>query len=279
MTWVALAWLGAAGATAWGLHSLDRYVAEGQPDVECRLEWTSLPPWLEGPDGERALDEIAAAADLRADDDFHAPTLCERVGTNLRQSPWVADVHRVVKQPRGIVRIEASFREPFAYVETYGRAYLVDETGVRLPPACSAASLRPADAFVITGVFEAVPEVGQPWEGDDLAAGLRLVRFLRNAAAQGRLTFRAWVKAIDVANFDGRERPIDGKLRLRTILPRCYINWGEAPGEEFPIDASADRKLELLRVYYNEHGGQFPDGWVCDVRGPDGVRRWEYTGG
>lgn len=267
-TWALLGWSALLLALVWGLRHLEQQVTAPRSDVRCRLEWVDLPPWLAISDNQWVGNEIEAAANLRPDDDIRDPQLCARVGKGLESSPWVAGVQRVTKRPNGAVRVDATFREPFAFIAVRGRAYLVDEAGVRLPSECMAAAIDPEDWLTITGVAEPIPDVGQAWGGRDLAGGLALVRYLRNAVAQGRLPFRSSLRAVDVANYDGAENTFDAKLRLRTIHPRCYIRWGEPPGEEYPVQPSADRKLEMLASVYADRG-QLPEG-VLDVLDPEG---------
>ena len=276
-TWVLIGWAGTIVAAAWGMNYLEQYVQAARPNVPCRLEWIDLPNWLSAPDNAWVLYQIGQAIDARPDDDVYDPELCRRVGQSLAGSPWVERVERVTKQPDGTVRVQAAFREPLAFVESRGRAYLVDGTGVRLPLEYSPDFLGPSDLFVVVGVSGPIPDIGQAWSGKDpqqpavdLAAGLKLVRFLHDAAVQGRLPFRAWLRKIDVANFDGRDNKFDGRLRIRTIHPNCYIDWGLPPGEEATVDtASASRKLDLLNALYAEQG-QLP-ARILVVRWKEGV--------
>lgn len=272
----------AATALLWGMGEADRSVRQGWKSLPVQIEWFGVPDWLSDPGGARALEEIKLAAGVRAEEDADDPELCERVASGLRQCPWVAEVHRVSKHVNDVgvcvVRVQASYRDPFAYVEWRDRAHLVDGVGVRLPVECNASLIDPTEAFVITGVSEPPPPTGQPWPGDDLTAGLRLVQVLKDATVRGELPFRSSLRAIDVAKFRRRESAKDGDLRIRTVQPRSYIVWGEPPGD-VGVEASPARKLGILRSYYADNGGQLPDGYVYDVRGADGIRRWEYRGG
>lgn len=289
-TWTLIGWAFGLVAVVWGLQRVTQYVKTRQAQLPWRLEWVSLPQWLRAPAYEWVREEIEYAAGLQADDHVHAPDLCERVGRNLAASPWVATVQRVSKYVRpdpntgrdeAVLQIEATFREPLALVEMSRRAYVVDSQGVLLPVEYGADYVNPADPnmpMLIVGVAQPAPEVGAIWPGEDLAAGLTLAKYLRAAAADGRLSFRSSLKAIDVGNYDLGENAFDGRLRLRTILPRCYIRWGEPPGQEYPIEVDADRKLEMLRTLYATQG-QFPDGWILDVRKEDGIERQEFPGG
>ena len=115
-----------------------------------------------------------------------------------------------------------------------------------------------------------MPAEGEPWSGDDLAAGLRLIEFLKEATARGEVPFRSSLRTVDVANYKLRADKLDGELRIRTVYPRCYINWGLPPGEEYNIEASASRKVEMLRALYKERG-ELPE-LTLDVRGAEGIR-------
>ena len=253
--WALLGWSAAAVIVIYGLKYLDSHVSETQPLVVEQLLWADLPQWLDDPSHQSELDAIGAAAGVRQGDDLRDPGLCERVTEGLSACPWVSEVHEVSKQPGGIVRLSASYREPFAYVDVNGRAYLVDETGVRLPSESGTAFLKTTDWFVITGVTAPIPELGGEWSGDDLSAGLRLVYFLQDAASRGKLPFRSWIKSVDVANVGRRVSRFDGELRIRTIHPDCYVNWGLPPGDEYPIEAEAELKLGYLLNEFAKHGG------------------------
>lgn len=267
--WQLIGWSATFVAVVWGLGRLDQRVRGQNPAAQCVIEWDGLPAWLTGAGGDQALADIAAAADLRPDDDIHDPELCRRVAAGLQASAWVAEVRRVSKRPDGVVRIDARYREPFAYVEHAGVVYRVDREGVRLPlPATYRVDFIQDkfwnDWFRIVGPSGVVPREGEPWPGDDLAAGLRLVQFLRDATARGEVPFRSSLRAIDVANFGLRKSPDDGQLRIRTIHPRSYIRWGEPPGEEYEVESPARRKLDMLRSVYAKRGF-LPEG-ILDVR-------------
>jgi hypothetical protein len=271
--WIAVGWSATLLAVAWGMHRMDRLVRAAQANATCRLEWADLPPWLSGPSAEQTLQQLSQAANLRPEADVHDPALCRRVGEGLAQSPWVAEVKRVSKRADGVVRAHATFREPFAFVESAGVVYLVDSAGVRLPHRYLADYVQDRfwnDWLRITGATGAVPDEGQPWPGDDLAAGLRLAAYLKEATARGEVPFRSSLRAIDVSNAGLRRNKFDGQLRIRTVQPRGYIDWGLPPGEEYNVECTAARKLEMLRALYAERG-QLPEA-TLDVRGSDGIR-------
>lgn len=274
---MALLWALTIAGVGWGMEQARQQARAIHATAPLRLQWTTLPRWLDTPQNRVVLDEIETAAGLLPTDDLHDPDICRRVAGGLTRSPWVASVERVVKLPDGAVSVNATFREPLAYVDVRGRAYLVDTEGVRLPVECAAAYIKPGEWFLLEGARAGIPNVGEKWAGDDLAAGLALVSYLRDAAVRHELPFRSWLRAVDVANFKREQRPHDAPLRIRTIRPDCYINWGEPPGEEFPVEPDARRKIDMLRAVYAELG-QLPQR-VLDVRGKDGVRSTPASGG
>jgi hypothetical protein len=254
----------------WGLQQLQAYVLTIPSEQTLRIEWVSLPTWAGSPAYGPVLGEVEAAAGLHLNDDIHDADLARRVAENLLASPWIAAVARVAKRPDGTLLVNATFREPLAYVDVRGRAYLIDTAGVRLPVECDADYIEPGQWLLVQGVRGAIPPVGERWSGEDLVAGIELVKYLRLAASRNEIPFNAALRAVDVANFDRRERRPDAPLRIRTVYPNCYVNWGEPPGQEYPIEPSAQRKIDMLRALYVELG-QFPDR-VLDVRGEDVIR-------
>jgi hypothetical protein len=195
--WGLVAFLAVAGSLTWGLHYLDGYVQGLRAGVPCELEWVNLPAWLTTAEGSGVLDQIAASVRAAVpEDNLNDPELCRRVAEGLQASPWVRAVERVSKRADGTIRVQASYRRPFAYVETFGRAYRIDSEGVRLPDPVGQNG-RQAPLYVeyvndrywekwlrVVGVESAVPDVGQPWESKDLAAGLKLARFLGTLCAR-----------------------------------------------------------------------------------------------
>ncbi len=267
--WVLCGWAATVLLLVWGLDALRDYVQAQPQEGPTHLVWEQLPTWLSSPAYGDVLVEIESDADLYSDDPVADPELTERVGLALSASPWVAEVHQVVKGADGAVRVAAEFREPFAYVAINGWTYLVDKAGVRLPNEGPLATFPEDEWFIITGVRGDIPELGQPWPGEDMAGGLALARFLDDARRGGQLPFRSSLRAIDVANYDLKERPLDGRLRIRTIHPGCYVRWGEPPGEGPPVEPTAQRKLELLTALYVDRG-QLPER-ILEVRREDRV--------
>jgi len=252
------------GGAAFGLHALEpvaRRVVNPQP----RLEWEDLPAWLTHPNQAAFLAQREAEAGLGPGASLHDPGLVRSIGERLAASPWIAEVRRVAARSDGTIRVHAVFRTPLAMVEHRGTAYLVDHGGVRLPLEMPAQQVNRRAWLVIQGVAASPPrEAGQPWTGEDLAAGLKLARFLARAETVGRLAFRDAIHAIDVSNHKWRVDGSAGQLRLRTQNPCELIHWGVPPGEEFEIEPPAEWKLAALGELYQ--AGRLFGGRQVDVR-------------
>jgi hypothetical protein len=267
--WMALAWIGALAGVAYGLHELEPYMRRINV-ADTAIEWVATPDWLHDANWKHVLPGLEARIGLYRDTDIYDERVCPWVAERLAESPWVDHTRRVAKLPDGRVRVHCDFRKPFAMVEVGRAAYLVDESGVRLPARWACSEINRSGWLVIGGVKARSPQPGKPWPGEDLATGLRLARFLYRAEAVGRVPFRDAIRAIDVSNFHGRKDPRAGRLQLITIYPRSYIHWGLPPGEEYGIESSAERKLAALCKLYAAQDG-FPNMGPIDVRPQDGI--------
>jgi hypothetical protein len=260
----AVALVTALGGAAFGLHVLEP-VAQRVANPQPRLEWVGLPAWLTHPNQAAFLAQREADAGLGPHASVHDPVLVRSIGERLAASPWIAEVRRVAARSNGQIRVHALFRTPLAMVEHRGTALLVDQSGVRLPLAMPAQQVNRHDWLVIQGVAASPPaEAGQPWAGEDLAAGLKLARFLAHADAMGRLPFRPAIHSIDVSNHKWRVDGSAGQLRLRLAGACDLIHWGVPPGEEYEIEPSAEWKLAALSDLHQS--GRLPSGRQVDVR-------------
>ena len=266
-TWMAVAWMGTFAVIAYGLNRLDPH-AQRIVTGDTEIEWVEPPSWLSDENWKDVLPKLEDRIDLPSDTDPYDDRVCPYVAERLAGSAWIAQVRRVTKQNDGVVKVYSNFRKPFAMIEQAGVAYLVDAAGVRLPMEWAARSVNRSVWLTIRGVAARVPERGHRWAGDDVAAGLKLARFLYAAEDAGRADFREEILAIDVGNFKGRRNPRAGRLQLVTINPQSYIHWGLPPGEEYGIESSAELKLEFLRELY-VRVGRLPDQGPIDIRAED----------
>jgi hypothetical protein len=267
--WMAVAWIGTFAAIAYGLQQLEPYVSRIN-EAETVIEWVGAPDWLRDENWKHVQPELETRIKLYSDTDIYDQRVCPYVAERLAGSPWIARVRRVAKQIDGRVKIYCDFRKPFALVEDDRTAYLVDDVGTRLPHQWASKDVNRTGWLVIRSVDGSVPQPGERWVGEDLAAGLSLARFLYRAEEAGRVPFRSSIRAIDVGNFDGKKDPRAGRLRLITTNPRSYIHWGLPPGEEYGIESDAELKLAMLCKLHAAYD-RFPDRGPIDVRGPDGI--------
>lgn len=179
----------------------------------------------------------------------------------LRDNPWVRQVRQIRRAygdgPADRLEIDCEFRAPAALVKSNGSYWLVDAQGVRLPEKYAtddvAQVVQAADGRRIFRVIEGVrrpppPQAGQPWEGQDLAAGLELAAFL------GYKPFLEEIAGIDVDNFDGRRDAKEAHLTLLTQFGTS-IRWGRAVGaKDAFIEVSPERKLAYLQKVQQEFG-------------------------
>jgi hypothetical protein len=271
--WMGAAWIGTFAVMAYGLHQLEPY-AQRMNTANTVIEWVATPEWLNDQNWRHVLPELEAHVNLHPDTDPFDDRVCPYVAERLKGSPWISTVRRVSKQSDGRVKVSADFRKPFAMIECRGIAYLVDETGVRLPQQWASRGLNRGGWMAIRAVAAPPPPPGERWPGEDVAAGLKLASFLYRAETKDRIPFRDEIRAIDVGNFDGRRNPRAGRLQLVTTNPQSYIHWGLPPGEEYGydgnIESTAEMKLAMLcRLHAAE--GHLPDKGPIDVRAEDAI--------
>src|SRR5450432_2298353 len=127
----------------------------------------------------------------------------------LRNSPWVKEVKQVRRaygqKPGDTLEIDCEYRAPIALVHWKDFYWLVDGDGVKLPeqfnekqlPAMTVGANQRMNLRVIEGIAQPPVESGKKWPGDDLAAGLDLVKILYDQ------NFTEEIVRVDVSNFGG----------------------------------------------------------------------------
>jgi len=240
------AFVGAILAGVWWSYrytlSLPRY---RQP---VAISLAGLPDWLRLPANRHVVQQVLQSAGLTGRETITDPDLVVRVASNLAACPWVKKVLsvRIVSADR--IEAYCQYREPVAWVQFRGRYYLVDEQAVRLPGEYPPEAIAGSGLLLVLGVVEGPPAVGRTWHGRDLAAGLKLIRMIRNRPV------RRQVRAVVVSNYGGRIDPLSPDIELITDRRTSRIRWGHAPGEELPTEPTAEQKLALLEHYQETFG-------------------------
>jgi hypothetical protein len=145
---------------------------------------------------------------------------------------------------------------------------MIDAEGVRLPDSFHANELgrvslavdKTLQLRIITGAGQPKPEAGRPWPGEDVRAGLELVKLLHGKP------FAADVAIVDVSNFGGRIDANAAHLVLHTRFD-TEIRWGRPiRADDFYVEIDPARKLELLEKIHTRYG-RVDAGWPwIDVR-------------
>ena len=231
----------AAGVIVYVLRQLEVYVeARGPEDPDVRLTLRGVPKAYRGRPAQEILADAREVASVGWADD----RLVEDIGVNISKVGWIKRVRRVEKLFDGRVLIDCDYRTPAALVEHDTKYYLVDGEGVRLPGQY----VNDPRYRLIAGVAVAPPETGQPWEGQDLQAGLALLDRLAGEP------FWDQISAVSVHNFRGRTDPRGVQIELVTTSPgpgrvAGRIRWGSALGDEIE-EPTPEEKVATLRANY-----------------------------
>ncbi len=259
-TLTGLKWLGAAAAivgTVFGWRFLEtalhEYVSQTRAAAVSRADvlLDDAPSWMS--DAVRLRLRRTVAEHVGADP--LDPTGLVSAAKALSRDPWVQQVEQVFRRGDGAVAVRARYREPIALVESEQGYRLVDGQGVVLPGIYEPQQARAMALPLITGVSTSAPEPGRGWPGEDLRAGLSLVRFLADEPY-----------AEQIESYDVGHRDNFGRVRLVLYTDRGMVRWGLAPGREQGLEPAASSKRRWLRQVAAAHGGAIDAGGrVVDV--------------
>jgi hypothetical protein len=249
---------------ALGLNRLSNRAADelggrlASNEIPVEIIWPALPgggptdTWM--PAGEREALVRRARAAIREPDPLSVRPL-RAIATALGESGWFEGEPAVNRDGRGRIVVQGDWRVPAAVVRYSGWDHLVSWTGMPMPRRYAAGSSNQRviiGARLGPGPTEA-PAAGyrSPWPGEDVAAGLRLLRLLaeRDLVKQ--------VEGIDVSSYPR------GMLELVTIHG-TRIEWGAAPGEWTPGQATDEERIARLLRLQAEYGRI--DGGAARVR-------------
>ncbi|NLF32664.1 MAG: hypothetical protein GX591_17450 [Planctomycetes bacterium] len=270
----------AAVGAAVGLRQLRGYVM-AQPPYAASVAGVVLadrPAWMDD----------AVAAEIRAELALtvgYAPStfetdLAERVYAAAEQCPWIRRVHEVrVERGRtgpddaglsgGRIVVVADYRQPVAQAVGGGAERYIDAQGIVLPTDSARLQAMRWPMVRITGLAAPVPQIGAVWPGDDLTAGLHLVRLLAAKPYFNQIT------AVDVTNF--RYRYTRGEPSIRLIATDgptvTDIRFGDLPTGDLPAvgGPSVARRLGYLDGWYQGNGCRLAGPTYLDLRLPDRI--------
>jgi hypothetical protein len=240
------------GAAVAGLKQLEKYVNHLPVFTasEVSVCLYSQPAWMSDALAKEILKEsfkpihAQLVAIHREGRDLELPRV---LGDQLRKNAWVNKVTGVSRSYGGQFVINCEFRDPTALVNMKEWCYLIDDEGYLLPGKYKYNALTGCGMLEIHGCQGPVPATGDLWAGEDLQAGLGLVKFLKD------VPFKSQIRAVDVSNYKSRTDPLGSWITLLTDRG-TYVRWGKPVGEERGLENSTAQKLALLAGIYHRTG-------------------------
>ncbi len=208
-------------------------------DLKPAVEFVDLPAELTSLAESDLRMVVADLLDRPWTDD----QLCEEMASRLNGVGWIDQIDRVRRGADARFRVRARYRRPIGMVQQDDSFYLVDTAGTRLPGVYRYDS----SWLIVQGVSRAAPGPGERWDGDDLRAGIDMIRLFNARAFDGQIT------GILVGNVGGRENPRGSHVELATDRAGGRIRWGSAPGRELE-ENSLERKLAILQDNFRRFG-------------------------
>jgi len=194
------------------------------------------------------------------------------VADTLSHNPWVKQVHQVRRAygqaPGDTLEVDCEWRAPVALVKWGDFYWLIDGDGVKLPeqftakqvPAIVLGRDNKTNIRIIEGVNTPPVESGQHWPGDDLAAGIDMVKLLYAKP------YAEEIGKVDVTNFNGRKQTREAQIVLVTKYG-TQVKWGRpVNAKDFFVEVPPSRKLDYIQSVFKQFGrvdGNRP--WI-DIR-------------
>jgi hypothetical protein len=260
------------GAIAGGLVGLQRYVEKNvtYPTGPAKVVLKDRPVWM----SDYLAEQIAAIAKPKGTNSAFDRQLLVDSAEALKRNPWVKQVHSVRRvygeRPGDTIEIDAEYRAPVALVQWGQYLWLVDAEGIKLPEQFNLTqdAIRKiiigrdghVNIRVIEGVKRPPSESGKKWVGDDLSAGLDLVKLLYGKP------YAEEIISVNVSNFGGRKDAREAQLVLKTRY-NTEVRWGQPVNpKDFYVEVQAAQKLarleKIVEQYKRVDAGQQ---WV-DIR-------------
>ncbi len=270
---------------------LEHHVLEGptggKPQA-VRVVFSHRPAWMPAELERRIAEALVPPAER-----LEGASLARDIHAAALRNPWIAQLDHVLRRRGAdpavpVVEVSCRFRKPVARVWLGTESAYVDREGVCLPsedvpkrmvltgawapesdrrasPARGALyfisesdvppAYRPVGVHYVNilGVRADPPAVGGRWDGDDLAAGLRLIELLATRPYANQIS------AVDVRNHGGRISRSEPFLRMYAQLGRenpTDIRFGRFPAGKGDYVVPPERKLAYLDAYYEDHDGR-----------------------
>lgn len=234
-------------------NALVSYVGRSQASTISpqEVEMVNIPSWM-NPQVHQDL-QILAANQISASP-LNVNSL-QSAYLALSQNAWVQEVNQIQRVSADHVRIVATYRQPAAFIEQGDNCYLIDTKGIRLPGIYQTQQASQLPLTVLRGVGSRPCLQGQPWQGQDVQAGLSLIAELSVEP------YRQQVEAIDVSGRDSR-----GRIHLAILTGQGgIVRWGLPPGHEQSIEPSAATKRSWLTQLVRENGQIDAGGKMVDL--------------
>jgi hypothetical protein len=239
-----------------------------------RIELAAAPTWATGSLAAHLKAEIeddlrADLADLPETSAFDEQVM-QQVSHRVELNPWVKRVVRIERrfpaEAQGYSRLLVALevRTPAVAVETGERHILIDGDGVVLPLELHSGDpernwarfveqlARPLR--VVRGIEGAVPEAGEAWGSEQVAAALSMERVIRKSELDKSLPIDA-IELIGIPQLaDARGRvhyQAEGGVVLipdQTRMPGTRLIWGRPPVHASTLELSPNEKLEQLKA-------------------------------
>jgi hypothetical protein len=190
----------------------------------------------------------------------------------LKTNPWIKSIKQVRRvygqRPADTLEIDCEYRAPIAVVKWGDFYWLVDGEGVKLPEAYTPQQVpqiilgrdKQLAMRIIQGIKQPPAEPGYRWQGEDLAAGLEMVKILFHKP------YAEEIVKVDVSNFAGRKDKKEAQVVLITRYA-TEVRWGRpVSSSDFFVEVPPAQKLGYLQAIYEEVGridGNHP--WI-DIR-------------
>jgi hypothetical protein len=234
-----------------------RYVDQriAVPVGPLNIVLVNKPAWM----SDFLAQQISATIPRANGSTFDRDLLIEAAKT-LQANPWVQEVHQVRRvygaRPGDTLEVDCEFRAPIALVQWGEYYWLVDGDGVKLPEQFTASHVPRIvvgrdgrlNIRIITGVHQPPSATGERWQGQDLIAGLGIVKLLYGQPSAEEIV------TVNVANFAGRKDAREAQIVLGTRYG-TEIRWGlPLDAKDFFAEVPVAQKLEDLTLVKQQYG-------------------------